>query len=384
VKKMGLLKKTDSKSNENETNQDINFLKQNIKPDNNDTKSSNERGNIPKLSDILKKEDPTQAKSTNEKSIFNKTPSTSSIPQKNNSNPGEGKSTSSPEKTQTPASPAPHSSLHKTSEIADNSINDLKSQVENQNKLIEQQKKKIEILEMAIKKIETIESAVKSIESNNVKQLVTKNEELLKKLTTKIEGIEKDQTREGEDSQSDEERALIKAGKYLEKQMQNVNATYEKLDGKMVNMRKFMTELDDKEHRFIELEDQLNKLQRRTESIIEIELISKSNEAIKNLDENKENILNESETLLKNIEERVQWFKNDIEAMKQNSIDSIDKNISRMKDTEIEVRKTIDEKLQYDNENMKRVDEVILIMNETVQKILGGETMIPEAPAIHQ
>jgi hypothetical protein len=57
---------------------------------------------------------------------------------------------------------------------------------------------------------------------------------------------------------------------------------------------------------------------------------------------------------------------------------------SRMKDTEIEVRKTIDEKLQYDNENMKRVDEVILIMNETVQKILGGETMIPEAPAIHQ
>ncbi len=66
-------------------------------------------------------------------------------------------------------------------------------------------------------------------------------------------------------------------------------------------------------------------------------------------------------------------FKYEIESFKENSKKSINETSEMLKVTEYEVKKAINEKIEYDQENMKRVDEVISIMNETVQKILGKE-----------
>ncbi|MCK4938219.1 MAG: hypothetical protein KAR85_06415 [Methanosarcinales archaeon] len=38
-----------------------------------------------------------------------------------------------------------------------------------------------------------------------------------------------------------------------------------------------------------------------------------------------------------------------------------------------QVKKAIGEKVEYDQSNMKRVDEVISIMTDSVQKVLGKE-----------
>ena len=339
---MGILKRTDSTIKENGSNQDINFLKQNIKSDKDSAQSSD------------------KAEGNSET---------------------QNKSTSSPKTTSPHASVTP-STPHKPPEADDNVFKELTSQIENQKKLIEEQKKKIETFESSIKKIETIESLVQRIESDNLNQLITKNQQMINDLSTRIESLEKAPSGGDDESLSVEDRALIKAGKYLEKQMENVQETFEKLDGKIAHMRTIMTEVDEKEHTFVELEDQLNKLQRKTESIIELELMSKSNEAIKNLEENKVTIMNESETVLNHMEEKVQGFENEIESKKQNALDSVESSISRMKDTEVEVSKTIDEKVKYDRENMKRVDEVVMIMNETVRKILGNETEPPHAPQL--
>lgn len=230
------------------------------------------------------------------------------------------------------------------------------------------------------KKIKDLDAAIKRLVVNDISQQVTRNQEELKQLSEKIGSLNHSRTSSGEDDVTDEERALVKAGKYLEKQIENVNKVYDDLDGKISDMRKFMADVDEKERAFNELEDKLNKLQLKTENIIESELIGKSNEAIRNLEENKSRIMGESRTALDNLENKVKEVTSEIESVKQKSVEEIDGHTERLQDKGREVMKTIDEKIEYDTEHMKRVDEVVTVMNETVQKILGREPLTQDVP----
>ena len=243
------------------------------------------------------------------------------------------------------------------------SLKEVQAQLDTQKKLIDEQNKTIKDLESTIKKME----------SGDVNQLVKQNHDLLKELAQRMDIVEKGNLTEGEEAISDEEQALFKAGKYLENHMKKVNDVYDKLDNKITDMRKFMSEVDEKEREFMETEDKLNKIQRKAESIIESELLSKSNEAIQNLEDSKTKIVEESGQLLEEVEKKLENFKYEIESFKEKSKTSINESSELLKVTEYEVKKAIDEKVEYDQENMKRVDEVISIMNETVQKILGKE-----------
>ncbi|MCL7412804.1 MAG: hypothetical protein M8353_04200, partial [ANME-2 cluster archaeon] len=250
-----------------------------------------------------------------------------------------------------------------TSGISLESLKEVQTQLDSQKKLIDEQNKVIK----------NLESTIKKIESDDVEKLVKQNQDLLTQLTKRIYDVEQNNLTEGEEGISDEEQALIKAGKYLENHLQKVNDVYDKLDSKITDMRKFMNEVDEKESRFVEIEDKLNKIQRKAESIIESELLSKSNEAIKNLEDSKTRINEESEKLLEEVEKKMEDFKNEIESFKERSKTSINETSELLKVTEHEVKRAIDEKMEYDRENMKRVDEVISLMNETVHKILGKE-----------
>ncbi|MBW6518875.1 MAG: hypothetical protein K0A89_10295 [ANME-2 cluster archaeon] len=250
-----------------------------------------------------------------------------------------------------------------TSGIPQESLKEIHVQLDNQKKLIDEQNKVIK----------NLESTIKKVESEDVDKLVKQNQDLLKQLTERMDAVEERKLTETEDVLSDEEQALIKAGKYLENHLQKVNDVYDKLDNKITDMRKFMTEVDEKERKFMETEDKLNIIQRKAESIIESELLSKSNEAVKNLQDNKTKIVEESEKLLAEVEKKLENFKYEIESFKEKSKTSINETSELLKVTEYEVKKAIDQKREYDRENMKRVDEVISIMNETVRKILGKE-----------
>ncbi len=250
-----------------------------------------------------------------------------------------------------------------TSGMTQDSLKEVQAQLDNQKKLIDEQNKTIKDLESTIKKME----------SGDVNQLVKQNHDLLKELAQRMDIVEKGNLTEGEEAISDEEQALFKAGKYLENHMKKVNDVYDKLDNKITDMRRFMAEVDEKERGFIETEDKLNKIQRKAESIIESELLSKSNEAIQNLEDSKTKIVEESGKLLEEVEKKLENFKYEIESFKEKSKTSINETSELLKVTEYEVKKAIDEKIEYDKENIKRVDEVISIMNETVQKILGKE-----------
>ena len=247
--------------------------------------------------------------------------------------------------------------------MTQDSLKEVQAQLDTQKKLIDEQNKTMKDLESTIKKME----------SGDVNQLVKQNHDLLKQLSQRIDVVEKANLTDGEEAITDEEQALVKAGKYLENHMKKVNDVYDKLDNKIIDMRKFMTEVDEKEREFMETEDKLNKIQRKAESIIESELLSKSNEAIKNLEDSKTKIVEESGKLLEEVEKKLENFKYEIESFKEKSKTSINESSELLKVTEYEVKKAIDEKIEYDQENMKRVDEVISIMNGTVQKLLGKE-----------
>ena len=261
------------------------------------------------------------------------------------------------------AVPKPSAPGVKAPAMAQEPLKEIQAQLASQKKLIDEQSKTIKDLEANIKKME----------SGGVNQLVTKNQEMLKQLSQRITTVEQSRPTEGENVLSDEEQAMVKAGKYLEIQMTKVNEVYDKLDTKISDMRKFMTEVDEKERKFVETEDNLNKIQRKAEGIIESELLGKSNEAIRNLEETKTKIVTESEKVFENTEKTIEKYKYEIESLKQKAESSINETGEQLKVTEYEVKKAIDEKIEYDKENMKRVDEVISSMNETVQKILGRE-----------
>ncbi|MCG7848495.1 MAG: hypothetical protein MIO93_04870 [ANME-2 cluster archaeon] len=250
-----------------------------------------------------------------------------------------------------------------TSGMTQDSLKEVQAQLDDQKKLIDEQNKTIK----------NLESTINKMESGDVNQLVKQNQDLLTQLSQRIDAVEKGNLTEGEEAISDEEQALVKAGKYLENHMKKVNDVYDKLDNKITDMRAFMAEVNEKEREFMETEDKLNKIQRKAESIIESELLSKSNEAIQNLEDSKTKIVEESGQLLEEVEKKLENFKYEIESFKENSKKSINETSEMLKVTEYEVKKAIDEKIEYDQENMKRVNEVISIMNETVQKILGKE-----------
>ncbi|MDF1556743.1 MAG: T7SS effector LXG polymorphic toxin [ANME-2 cluster archaeon] len=448
---MTLFKKSSTSSKQEDVNQDIDFLKQNIKGEI-EQKRTKPGGSIPKLSDILGNTSGTKSDFENidfkPKTIeehgkenvsqqIHKTPATSTTKSESTEaiasaapTKPEAKATTlsgikDPDSPATPETPKPEAKATTLSGIkvpdspatpetpkpeakattlsglkvpgspatpetpkpeakatpansaqapvmAQDSLNDLQSQLDNQKKLFDEQSKIIK----------SLETTIKDLESKDVDQLVTKNQELLKQLSQRLDDIEQAKASEGDETGSDEEKALIKAGKYLENHLNRVNEVSDKLDNKISDMRKFMSEVDEKESKFTETEDKLNKIQRKAENIIESELLGKSNEAIKALEDSKTKFVEESEQVIKNEQDKLEAFKSEIESFKQNAKGSIDSTIDNLRQTEREVKNTIDKKIEYESEQMKRVDEVISIMNEAVKKILGREEKEDEETAV--
>lgn len=410
---MGFFKK--SPKEEDDSNQDLNFVKQNVASKN---IPSEKPSGLPKLTDILENK-PAANKSTEQKPVRKEN---GNIPASSGDGITNLKAALAFNNTQTnvnntqpkvnaavPSSQKPKTSFEagpKTSSMSESPLKGIRTDIESQKKLIQEQNQKLEDqnkkleeqiklieeqnqeLEKQNQKIDELESSFKNLETSGpdttgseiFDKLKEENEEKFKEILDRIDQIEQVRTEEGDGALSQEEQALVKAGKYIEKQMSDVKKIYDVLDDKINEMRNFMTDVDDKERRFTELEEHLTRIQRKTESIIESDLLSKSNEAINNLEENKQKILEEVDVTIKSIEERVQEYRSDIDSIIKRAEDSVDGNIDRMKDMEREVRKAIDEKIEYDIENMNRVNEVVSIMKEAVQKILGEPAVIADTP----
>lgn len=188
-------------------------------------------------------------------------------------------------------------------------------ELKSQRKIIEEQEKKINSLTEkldAIKPKNDMEFMVKfQIQQKKIDELFTEVESLKTDLKNQ-------QFIEGTEPLTEEERRLLKAGRYVKKQISDVNKAYIELDERLATVRGELLTLHEIEQRFKTIEDNLNSMQRHIESVMENEF------------EDKINIL---------------------------------------KETGKEVEEIVNKKLEKDKEILEALQNTIFTMNEAVQRI---------------